>query len=234
MATYVLIHGASHGGWCWKKIVPLLEMRGHHVEAPDLPGHGEDKTPVRELSLHAYVDKVCKVLDAQSEPVILVGHSLGGVVISQAAEYRPKKIRTLVFLSAFLLRNGESLKRSLNNERSMLNISWDQGCLAVKDELVKEFFYGDCSDEDAGRARALLVPEAIAVFKTPIQISENNFVRIPRVYIECLRDNAVLPAVQKKLYTETPCQQVISMDTCHSPFFSAPEKLADHLAKLGN
>jgi pimeloyl-ACP methyl ester carboxylesterase len=109
MSVYVLIHGAWHGGWCWDKVVPLLEKEGHKVEAPDLPGHGNDKTPIPEISLQAYADRVCEVLDAQSEPVILVGHSMGGGVISQAAEYRPEKVKTLVYLAAFLLRNGESL-----------------------------------------------------------------------------------------------------------------------------
>ena len=106
MATYVLIHGAWHGGWCWDKIVPLLKKEGHKVEAPDLPGHGRDKTPIPEISLQSYTDRVCRILDTQSEPVILVGHSMGGVVITQAAQHRPEKIKTLVYLSAMLPRNG--------------------------------------------------------------------------------------------------------------------------------
>ncbi len=109
MSNYVLIHGAWHGAWCWDKVVPLLEKEGHKVEAPDLPGHGNDKTPIPEISLQAYADRVCEILDAQSEPVILVGHSMGGVVITQAAENRPEKIKKLVYLTAFLLQNGEFL-----------------------------------------------------------------------------------------------------------------------------
>ena len=61
MATYVLIHGAWHGGWCWDKVVPLLKKKGHHTEVPDLPGHGKDNTPIREISLQAYTDRVCKI-----------------------------------------------------------------------------------------------------------------------------------------------------------------------------
>ncbi len=92
MSTYVLVHGAWHGSWCWEKVVPLLEQAGHQVEALDLPGHGQDKTPIREITLAAYTNRVCETLDAQAEPVILVGHSLGGMVITQAAEERPAKI----------------------------------------------------------------------------------------------------------------------------------------------
>ena len=101
MSTFVLIHGAWHGAWCWKKIIPLLEKEGHNVEAPELPGHGNHKVPIAEISLQLYVDYVCQVIDSQSEPVILVGHSLGGCTISQAAENRPEKIKALVYLSAF-------------------------------------------------------------------------------------------------------------------------------------
>jgi len=99
MSTYVLIHGAWHGAWCWKNIIPFLEKNGHKVVAPDLPGHGEDKRPIAEVTLQAYTDRVCQILDEQSEPVILVGHSMGGVVITQTAEYRPEKIKSLYLLS---------------------------------------------------------------------------------------------------------------------------------------
>jgi hypothetical protein len=99
---------------------------------------------------------------------------------------------------------------------------------------VKETFYGGCSEEDIALARLLLVPEALAPLATPIHITEGNFGRVPRVYIECLRDKALPPALQKKMYATLPCQQVISLDTDHSPFFSAPEELVVHLLSLGS
>lgn len=237
MSTYVLIHGAWHGGWCWDKVVPLLEKVGHKVEAPDLPGHGRDKTPIREVSLQAYADRVCSILDAQPQPVVLVGHSMGGLVITQAAEHRPEKINTLVYLTAFLLRNGETLLQVAGGDEEAvvlpnLVFAEDQSHATVKNEAIKEAFYGDCSDEDVARAKSLLVPQAAAPFATPISTTEERFGRIPRVYIECLRDRAISPSVQQSMYTALPCQKVISMDTSHSPFFSAPEELAAHLTSL--
>jgi len=234
MATYVLIHGAWHGSWCWDKVVHLLKGKGHKVEAPDLPGHGKDPTLIQKVSLQAYVDRVCKVLDAQSEPVVLVGHSMGGIVISQAAEYRPERIKTLIYLTAFLLQNGEFLLQIAQGDTEGLVLpnlimAEDQSHATVKEEALKEAFYGDCSDEDVARAKSLLVPQAAAPFATPISITEKNFGRIPRIYIECLRDKAISPSIQKKMYTALPCRRVITMDTSHSPFFSAPETLATHL-----
>ncbi len=237
MATFVLIHGAWHGGWCWDKVVPLLKGKGHKVEAPDLPGHGKDKTPIMEVSLKAYVDRICQILDAQSEPVVLVGHSMGGIVISQAAEYRPEKIKILVYLTAFLLQNEESLLQVAGGDTEALVLpnlimAEDQSYATIKEEAIKEAFYGDCSEEDVRWAKSLLVPQAAAPLATPIRITENRFGKIPRVYIECLRDRAISPSIQKKMYTALPCQSVITLDTSHSPFFSAPETLLGHLTSL--
>ena len=88
MSTYVLIHGSWHGAWCWYKVVPRLEQAGHTALAIDLPGHGRDWTPPQDVSMQTYVDSVCGVLDTLPEPAILVGHSRGGIVISQVAESR--------------------------------------------------------------------------------------------------------------------------------------------------
>src|SRR6185295_8426805 len=109
MTTYVLVHGSFHGAWCWQPVVAALEARGARVIAPDLPGHGDDRTPVAQCTLQAYVDRVTAVLDAQEQNVVLVGHSMGGVVITQAAEARAEKIARLVYVCAFVPQNGQAL-----------------------------------------------------------------------------------------------------------------------------
>jgi len=181
---------------------------------------------------------MCQVVDAQRESVVLVGHSMGGsMVITQAAEYRPDKIQTLVYVAARLLRNGESSLSAGQGEpeslvRPNLVFAPDRSSVTVREEALKDVFYGDCSAEDVALAKALLVPEAVAVLATPLHTSEANFGWLPRVYIECLRDQTLPPAVQKKQYMALPCQKVISMETSHSPFFSAPEELVEHLLSL--
>ena len=237
MTTYVLIHGAWHGGWCWGMVAPLLKKRGHTAVAPDLPAHGKDTTPIPEVSLQSYTDRVCEILDAQPEPVILVGHSMGGLVITQTAEYRPDKIRTLVYLCAFLPRNGESLLQLAQADPGGLVLpnlvmADDQLSATVRDEAIKDAFYGDCSDSDVAWAKLLLVPQPLAPLSTPVSTTEASFGRVPKVYIECLQDRAVPPSLQKRMYSTLPCRQVISMDTSHSPFLSAPDKLVEHLTSL--
>src|SRR5262245_13853653 len=164
MSTFVLVHGSWHGGWCWYKVVPRLERAGHKVVAPDLPSPGRDRTPASEISLKTWADSVCRILDAQAEPVILVGHSRGGAVVSRAAEQRPDKVKTLVYLAAFLLRDGESLRQVLQEAPTSLvppNLvaSEDQSMATIRAEAVREVLYGECSDEDVALARSLLVPE---------------------------------------------------------------------------
>jgi pimeloyl-ACP methyl ester carboxylesterase len=234
MNTYVFIHGSWHGAWCWYKIVPLLEAAGHKAIAIDLPGHGRDWTAAGDVTMQSYVDSVVKVLDEQAEPVILVGHSRGGIVISQTAEARPDKIKVLVYLAAFLIPNGEPMiQTALSDSESLivanLNLNEAAGWHMLKEEAFKDALYGDCSAEDLALARSLLTPEPNAPVGTPLQLSESNFGRIPRVYIETLQDKGVTPGVQKKMYTATPCQQVLSLNTSHSPFLSAPQSLVEHL-----
>jgi len=237
MSTYILIHGAWHGAWCWNKVVSLLEKEGHAVVAPDLPGHGDDKTPIAKVTLRAYADCVCEVINIQSEPVILVGHSMGGIVITQAAEICPDHIQKLVFLTAFLLKSGETILQYAQEDSEALVLpnrvmSEDKSYTRIKDEAIKQTFYADCSDKDVDRARFLLASQATAPSKTPVRTTKENFGRIPRIYIECLQDKAISPAIQRRMYSKLSCEKVISMDTSHSPFFSAPEELVGHLLSL--
>ncbi len=237
MSTYILVHGAWHGAWCWHKVVSLLEKEGHTVIAVDLPGHGTDKTPTAEVTLQSYVDSVCNTIDAQQEPVLLVGHSMGGGIITQTAEERPDKIKNLFYLTAFLPSNGESMGQLFQSDTesllpSNIEMSTDQSYMTLRRESLKETFYEDCSDDDFALTMALLVPQAIAPFAQPINTSEEKFGRIPRIYIECRRDKILTPTFQKRSYTALPCRKVIALDTGHAPFFSAPEELARQLTSL--
>lgn len=235
MSIYVLIHGACSGGWCWEKVVPLLKQAGHIVEAPDLPGHGQDKTPLREVTLAAYTRRVCETLDAQAEPVILLGYSMGGLAITSVAEERSGKINTLVYLTAYLVQHGESLAQVISRNTDTLlgaNLNKEQGYFTVKEETLREAVFADCSDEDFERARSRLGPQPIAPLMTPVGTTVENFGRVPKVYIECLRDRAIPPAFQKKMYTTLPFQKILSLESSHSPFYSVPEELVRLLISL--
>ncbi|MDY6968555.1 MAG: alpha/beta fold hydrolase [Spirochaetota bacterium] len=237
MSIYILVHGAWHGSWCWNKVIPLLEQKGHKVEAPDLPGHGRDKTPLKNVTFQAYITCILSLLDKQSEPVILLGHSLGGAIISQVAEKCPNKIKTLVYLSAFLLKNGESATQIHRGDTNSLlvpnmKIDQDRTYCTINNNAIRDIFYSDCSIEDIKIAESLIDKQAFSPFVTPVRISEENFGQVDRVYIECLQDMAITTSLQKKMYSDLGCRRVISLDRSHSPFFSAPEELVDNLISL--
>lgn len=237
MTTYVLVHGSWHGAWCWYKVIPRLQKAGHTAIAIDLPGHGRDWTPPHELTMQHYVDSVVQVLDGQAEPVILIGHSRGGIVISQTAEQRPHKIATLVYLAAYLIPNGEAmLPTALGDSESLvaanLVVSEELGFHMLKEEAFREALYADCRDEDVALATSLLTPEPNGPVATPLSLSNDNFGRVPRVYIETLQDRGLSLSVQRRMVSAQPCQRVISMNTSHSPFLSDPEALVGHLTSL--
>jgi pimeloyl-ACP methyl ester carboxylesterase len=237
MGRFVLVHGGFVGGWCWEKVVPLLEGAGHRAEAADLPGHGDDRTPIPEVSLRGYANRISEMLDERPEPAVLVGQSSGGLAISQAAEQRPDKIEMLVYVGAYLLRDGETLFSASENDTESLILpnlamSEDGSSATIREEAIGEALFHDCSDEDLERAKPRFEPEAVAPLATPLALTEDNFGRVPRVYIETLGDRAISPSFQKEMYGRLPCRKVISMDTGHWPFYSAPEELAGHLTSL--
>jgi pimeloyl-ACP methyl ester carboxylesterase len=159
------------------------------------------------------------------------------VPITQAAEYRPDKIETLVYLAAFLPQNGRSLSELSKEDKGSAVpagriISGDGTYTTMKPEALKYTFYGDCSEEDISLAKASLTPQPLSPGATPVRTTKENFGRVPRVYMTALFDRAVSPEMQKKMFTALTCQQVISLSTGHSPFFSAPGELVRHLTSL--
>ena len=237
MSTFILVHGAWHGGFSWRHIAPLLRARGHEVQAPDLPGHGDDKAPASAQTLDSYAARIGGLLDACSGDVVLVGHSLGGLVISAVAEARPERLRRLVYVTGFLPRDGDSLVSICSvdpdNPLNAATIRTPDGkSVTVDPERVGEIFYADCPADDVAFAKTKLGPEPLAVMFQTVQVTPGRFGRVPRAYIHCSRDVALPLFVQEQMVAASPCETVLTLPTGHSPFFAAPEKLAEHLCSL--
>lgn len=237
MSTFVLVPGAWHGAWCWEKITPILEQNGHTVHAVNLPGQGSEIVPIAEISLESYTDKICSVVNQSKEPVILIGHSMGGLAISQSTEYIPDKIKSLVYLTAFLLRDGESMLEYIQADTESivtpnLVFSEDGSSVTVKEEKLKDSFYAKCEHKDLEKIKPLLTPQASVIFTSKLNITNERFGKIPRYYIECLQDRAISIQNQKRMYEAIPCNQVFTIDTDHSPFYSVPQQLASTLLTI--
>ncbi len=235
--TYILVHGAFADSSAWDKVAPLLKEEGNEVIPVNLPGHGKDTTPVANATLQAYTDLVVKTIDGASQPVILVGHSMGGTVVSQAAEQRPDKVKTLVYLTAFLLKDGQSLNQEWADDegaeiKAYAAPSSDGTSLSFKEGWAENAFCQDCSPEDIERLESNLREEPAKPFGEPIHVTEERWGSVPRVYIEALKDLAISPAEQRSQYTALPCEEVISIDAGHAPFLTKPKEVADALLSL--
>jgi len=237
MKTFILIHGSWHSSWNWHRVIPFLAKQGHNSIAIDLPGMGRDKTPITEVKMNSTVGSICRLIDSIEGKVILVGHSKNGIMISQAAEYRPDKIEKLVYLAAYLIPNGKTQKEySIQDTQGVLKPYVTQhpelNAHTLQPEIYKEGLYADCDDSIAELAKLLLSHEPVESGITALSLTDENFGRVPRIYIECTEDKAVTPYIQRKMYTETLCEKVYSLPTSHSPFFSKPKELSDIFCEI--
>ena len=200
---------------------------------------GEDKTPLSEVSLARWADQIAEIVQAQDEPVTLLGHSRGGIVISEVAQRVPQSIGLLVYLSAFLLRDGETLGSTVAQAAGEAKAPFlapgpDGTTTTVLQEAIGKVLYNATPAELVRRAEAAMGPEPMVVFGTPLRLSEDRFGQVPRAYIECLRDNAVPIALQRSMQSHLPCSAVFTIDTDHCPFFSSPGALAKTIHTLVN
>ncbi|GIO59695.1 alpha/beta fold hydrolase [Paenibacillus cineris] len=230
MSVFLLVHGAWHGAWCWEKIIPSLESAGHQVITIDLPGHGEDQTPISEVTLDEYANRVVAVIDELDREVILVGHSMGGIAVSQAAEYRPNRIESLVYITAFLFKNGQNMIDVIP-PHPYVQISEDGSSITVPADKVKDMLYNNCRDEDVAKALSQWKVQAMSPLLAPVHLTERNFGQIPRYYIECLRDHSLSIDTQRQMQAASPCKEVFSLDTDHTPLLSTPDELCSILLK---
>ena len=237
MKTFILIHGSWHSSWNWHRVIPILEKLGHKVFAIDLPGMGRDKTPIQDVKFEDTVQKLCKLIDSIEGKVILVGHSKNGIIISQAAEYRPEKIEKLIYLAAYLIPNGKTqAEYSAQDTNGVLKPFVtrysETNSHRLQPEIYKEGLYHDCDENITELAKLLLSHEPVECGITPLHLTDEKYGSVRRFYIECTEDRAVTPFIQQKMYNETICEKVYQMKTSHSPFFSKPKELCDILLEI--
>lgn len=210
-----------------------MDAGGHTSLAIDLPGRPNNELATEDVSLDASADHVLQVLDGLAEPAILVGHSLGGVTLSEVAERVPEQVRALVYVTAFMLHNGESAREILQDDDSIARgsrtISDDGLTSSLRLDRLREALCADCSTDDLERTRRLVVPETLAVARTPVHTTPQRFGLVPRFYVECRQDRIIPLHAQRRMVESMPCVGVFSMDTSHSPFLVAPEQLAQHI-----
>jgi pimeloyl-ACP methyl ester carboxylesterase len=278
--VFVLVHGGAHGAWAFERLAALLVQEGHHVLARDLPGHGlgarlphsytarpldpgqfaTEPSPLAHLTLRDYRDQVTGSVRRLAERlprhrIILLGHSMAGLILNQVGEAVPDLIGRLVYLSAWMTADGTSFTDYMDAPEFstgsipsvLLADPAVTGALRMDFRSadpeyrarVKATFAADVDEHDWDAITNLLTPDTpVGPFAERVTVTRDRWGRIPRTYITCTDDRAVPPEAQRRFieeadeYTPGNLTDVRALPTSHSPFVSQPEKLAEILLEL--
>lgn len=239
MAGFVLIHGSWHGGWCFDPVADILRARGHAVLAPTLPGMGGTAEELAAVTLEGWADfalEHCRRLRAEiGGPVVLAGHSRGGLVVSTAAERDPQAMDALVYICAMMLPTG--LSRAEFKKLEGPNPAFDAiispvhgGVGTVVDPAAAGAVFAQVSPPDlVAAALPRLIAEPHGPRSEKLTLTPERWGRLPRTYVECTQDRTIPIDSQRKMQQFSPGARVVTLDADHSPYLSRPVELADAL-----
>ena len=224
--TFLLVHGAWHGSWCWRRLGEVLDERGVTWAALDLPSSSSND-PLVDLGADV---RELRRFSVERGPVVLVAHSYGGAVVAEAAP-KLSELRGIVYLAALVPRLGQSASEVTREygRRSPLDdaIMREDGLLRLDPVPASRALYGDCDNETREWAINKVTSQTLASFRTP-RTSEN--IAVASTYIICQRDQAIMPEVQEQIAQR--CDDIVEIDSDHSPFLSHAAELADLLESM--
>lgn len=234
MATYVLIHGAFHGGWCWKRVTSRLIAAGHVVYTPTLTGLGERAHLISPaIGLDTHVQDITGLLEFEDlKDVVLVGHSYGGMVISGVAEKLPDRIAQLVYLDVFIARDGQALIDLFPAE--MAAKSREQTQLVGKGYMLPPSppeMFGVVKKEDLDWVKPRLVPQPFKTYLDPVQISNPKAAQIPHIYIYCDHPRSLLEQFVERIRADKSWQYHV-ITAGHDAMIVEPEQVSTLLLKF--
>ncbi|MCO5599492.1 hypothetical protein L7F22_053596 [Adiantum nelumboides] len=248
MKHFVLIHGLGHGAWCWYKVTPALRAAGHTVTALDLTSNGDNnKASADNISdIAQFVQPLTDFLASYDDgKVILVGHSLGGSVISFAMEAYSERVEKAVFVAAFMPTNGQTLVplrmfvafSSLILKRILIfkfgNSIFLPSSVSINLDSAQVNFYDRSPPEDVNLALARLNASPFRPLLRKLVLTEARYGSIPRIYIKATDDKIIPASYQSSFVDRNPPAQVLTVpESDHSPFFSQPAALVDLLISI--
>jgi pimeloyl-ACP methyl ester carboxylesterase len=233
--TYVIVPGAWQAPYAWVTVQAKLEQGGAKVIVVELPAHGNDTTAAQKTSLNLYRDKVIAAVDSVNGKAILVGHSLGGEVISAVAEQIPQKIDRMIYLAAFLPANGQSvLDLAGTDTTSLLGASIMQSGynLELPHDKVAKIFIQDGTTAEQDLVLSHYRPEPGLPFQNKVTLTAANYGSISKFYIHTILDQAVTYKLQKRMVLGAGIKEEYNLMTSHSPFISKPDSVVILLKKI--
>ncbi len=219
MTALVLVHGAWHGAWAWEALQRELQARGVDARAVELPTVGDAAADLR-----TDVAVLRGAVTSLAGPVVLVGHSYGGVVVTEAAQGLDQ-VQRLVYVTAFVPDAGESLLDQVTYGPLEWIVPAGEGLLGVAEDRARDLFYADVDPAAAARAQQRLRPQAAASFGQPVQAAAWR--DVPSTYVVCTEDRCIPPDRQREWSARAT--EAVELATGHSPFLAQPAALADLL-----
>ncbi len=235
-STFVLVHGAWHGGWCWSRVAARLRERGHAVYTPTLTGLGERRHLISpQVNLDTHVEDIVNLLQFEElERVVLVGHSYAGIVISGVADRVPQRLRQLVYLDALLLEPGKSLFSDFPPavvEQRLKAIRETGGGVGAAAALPPAAF-GVKDPADAAWVARHLTPQPVGTYLQPLLLKAPLGNGLPKTYIECTGDPIATLEPTKARVRADAGWQLRTLATGHDAMVTAPAALTELLTDL--
>jgi pimeloyl-ACP methyl ester carboxylesterase len=236
MATFVLVPGGAHGGWCYQRVARRLQAAGHIVYAVTCTGVGERSHLVSpDVDLNTHIQDVVNVLEYEDlRDVILLGHSYGGMVITGVADRASDRVGKLVFLDAANPKNGQSLLTNtpaVEGARGLGAIVNDTEVVLVPAPGVTEFLYGVTDPEDVAWMDARLTGHPWKCFTTPLDLkNEDALWAIPQFHIVC---SSTVATRDPQMIADAKAEgRFWEVDTGHDLMITEPDFVADTLEKV--
>ena len=229
--SIALVHGAFEDASVWQATSAKLKADGYKVIAVNLPGRPSNPMSADKTTIDVYRDTVLKAIQKERQPVVLVGHSFGGMTISAVAEAQPKKVKTLIYVAALLPQNGESLLSLTGSDKDSkmgphVQIMKDKGIAAIEYAFRADLFANDGSEALRKAIPDLILDENLGPLAEPAKLTSARFGSVDKAYIHTARDQVISPSLQAEMISKTPVRKAVTLDTGHTPFLTQPDALA--------
>ncbi len=236
MATFVLVHGGGHGGWCWKWTAMALRGDGHDVHTPTLTGFGErSHVAASATSFQTFVDDVAQLIRFEDlHDVVLVGHSMGGAVIPRVAEEVADRVRRVVWLTAVVCADGESLRDTIRSTpwiAEAVTVGPD-GTAHTDPDLILEAILQDGSADQRAFVRERHLPYPPHALVEPGRLSAFLALGLPTAYVMATKDRTIVPEDQERMAERLPAARRSAIDACHDCMVTHPGEVARILADV--